>query len=146
MRAAEKVELGLIPPTVAAVGLAAPLLPARLATGELLAVACLALLAQGGLRDLWLLFMAAPPSRAAPRRELACMCLESSVGLTGILLGVALTFFDLGGFVLLDAWRWMFLAAGVLTLGFFGREFVISWRPPGLRRLRDHHTIVFRLW
>jgi MFS family permease len=146
MKMRERVELGLIPAAVIAIGLSAPLLPVQLATGELLAVACLAWLVQGGLRDLWLIYLTKARPEAAPRRKLACMCLESSAGLTGLLVGLGLTLCGIGGHVMLDPWRWMLLAAGVLTLGFLARDLVISWRPLGLRRVPDHHTILFTWW
>ena len=38
------------------------------------------------------------------------------------------------------------LTAAVLATGFALREVVITWRPFGLRREPDHHTIVFTWW
>ena len=143
MKTREKVELGLIPFAIAAVGVAARWLPAQLETGELLVVACLTWLVQGGLRDLWLLHLARIQPPDAPRRRLPCMCLESSVGLTGLLLGVVLALTGVGGHVMLTPARWMLLAAGVLALGFLAKDLVITWRPLGLRRDPDHHTIIF---
>ena len=57
MKSRNKIELGLIPVAVVAVGLAGRWLPAQLGTGPLLVIACLAWLVQGGLRDLWLLHL-----------------------------------------------------------------------------------------
>ncbi len=71
------------------------------------------------------------------------MCLESSVGLTGLLLGVVLALTGVGGHVALTPARWMLLAAGVLALGFAAKDLVITWRPLGVRRDPDHHTIIF---
>jgi len=146
MKTREKIELGLIPVAVAAVGLAARWLPDQLGTGELLVIACLAWLVQGGLRDLWPLYLLKAQPATAPRRRLACMCLESSVGLTGIVLGAALALSGIGGQITLSPARWMLLAAAVLTLGFLARDLVISWRPPGIRRDPDHHSIIFTWW
>ena len=145
MKAREKIELALIPVAVALAGLSARWLPGQLGTGELLVIACLAWLAQGGLRDIWLLYLLKSQPSAAPRR-LACMCLESSVGLTGVVLGVVLALCGLGGQITLTPARWMLLAAAVLTLGFLARDLVISWRPPGIRRDPDHHSIIFTWW
>jgi len=146
MKTREKVELGLIPVVVAGVGAAARWLPMRLGVGELLTIACLAWLVQGGLRDLWLLYLLKSRPAAAPRRKLACLCLESSAGLTGLVVGVGLALSGTGGQIALNAGRWMLLAVGVLTLGFLAKDFVISWRPLGLRRDPDHHSIVFTWW
>jgi hypothetical protein len=141
-----KIELALIPVAVALVGLASPHLPSRLGTGPLLVIACLTWLVQGGLRDLWLLYLVKRRPAHSPPRRLACMCLESSVGLTGVLVGVVLALCDLGRTFLLTPARWMLLAAIVLTLGFLARDLIISWRPLGLRRDPDHHSIVFTWW
>jgi hypothetical protein len=146
MKTCEKVELGLIPAAVIAVGLAGPLLPGRLGTGELLAFACLTWLMQGGVRDLWLLYSMKFRPAATPRRKIACMCLESSAGLTGILVGVGLTLCGAGGSITLNYRRWMLVTGGVLTLGFLAKDMVISWRPLGIRRVPDHHTIIFTWW
>ena len=146
MKSREKIELALIPIAVAAAGLAGRWLPTELGTGELLVIACLAWLVQGGLRDLWLLYVLKSQPATAPRRRLACMCLESSVGLTGVVVGVVLALCGIGGRVAFDAGRWMILAAVVFTLGFLAKDLVISWRPLGVRRDPDHHTILFTWW
>lgn len=143
MKTRDKVELALIPPAVAVVWLGGSALPARLGTGPLLVIACLAWLVQGGLRDIWLLCrMKTQPAPAAPRR-LACMCLESSAGMTGIVVGLGLALSGLGGEIALGPGRWALLAAGVFATGFLLKDFVIAWRPLGLRRDPEHHSIVF---
>ena len=38
------------------------------------------------------------------------------------------------------------LAAAVFMLGFLAKDFVISWRPLGVRRDPDHHSIIFTWW
>lgn len=146
MKTREKIELPLIPVVVVIVGLCARSLPVELGVGELLVIACLAWLVQGGLRDLWLLYLVKSRSATEPRHKLACMCFESSVGLTGVVLGVVLALCGLGGRVTLTAGRWMLLTAAVLTLGFLAKDLVISWRPLGVRRDPDHHTIIFTWW
>ncbi|MEO6875763.1 MAG: hypothetical protein ABI222_13175 [Opitutaceae bacterium] len=146
MKTREKIELGLIPVVVAAVGLAARGLPTQLPTGEVLVIACLAWLVQGGVRDLWLLYLIKSRPATAPQRKLACMCLESSVGLTGLVLGIGLAVGGLGGHVTFTPARWMLLTAAVLTMGFLAKDLIISWRPLGVRRDPDHHTIIFTWW
>jgi hypothetical protein len=68
------------------------------------------------------------------------------VGLTGVVLGVVLALCGLGGQLLLNSARWMLLAGAVFTLGFLAKDLVISWRPPGIRRDPDHHSIIFTWW
>jgi len=146
MKTREKVELGLLPVVVATVGATERFLPAQLGAGELLTIACLTWLVQGGVRDLWLLYLMKSRPAVTPRRKLACMCLESSVGLTGLVVGVMLALSGIGGRITLNAGRWMLVAGMVFTLGFLAKDFVISWRPLGLRRDPDHHTILFTWW
>lgn len=146
MKTREKTELGLIPVVVLAVGLAGRWTPALLDAGPLLVIASLTWLVQGGLRDLWLLYLVNRQPAANPPRRLACMCLESSAGLTGVVVGVILALCDLGGPVTLSPSRWMLFTAVVLTLGFLAKDLIISWRPLGVRRDPDHHSIVFTWW
>lgn len=145
MKTREKIELGLIPVIVVSVGLCARAFPTELGIGELLVIACLAWLVQGGIRDLWLLHLIKSRPAAEPRR-LACMCFESGVGLTGVVIGVGLALSGSGGRITLNPTRWMLLAAAVLALGFLAKDLVISWRPFGVRRDPDHHTIIFTWW
>ncbi len=144
MKSRQKVEIGLIPVAVIMVGLASRRLPVQVGVGALLVIACLIWLVEGGLRDLWLLYLL-KSQPAAPRR-LACMCLESSVGLTGVVVGVILALCNVGGQIAFNPARWMLLTATVLALGFVAKDFVISWRPLGVRRDPDHHSIVFTWW
>jgi len=141
-----KIELALIPVAVTVVGFSTKWLPQRLSTGELLVTACLAWLMQGGLRDLWFIYLRKSQPATNPPRRLACMCLESSVGLTGVVIGVLLAISGTGGSVALDPARWVLLAAVVLVVGFLAKDLVISWRPLGVRRDPDHHSIVFTWW
>jgi hypothetical protein len=146
MQVHHRVEVALIPVAVAAVALGARWLPTAVGSGELLAGACLAWLVQGGLRDAWLLYRMKSRPDGAPRRRLPCMCLESSAGFTGVIVGGALAALGRGGSVTMTPLRWATLAAAVFALGFWLREVVITWRPLGLRREPDHHTIVFTWW
>jgi hypothetical protein len=139
----EKVELTLIPLTVLAVGWSAPRLPARLSLGEIVVIGCLGWLVQGGLRDLWLLYLTKRDASSVPRRRVPCMCLESSAGLTGVLVGIVLAGSGIGGEWAMNAGRWMMLAAATLTVGFVAKDYVVSWNPLGIRREPDHHTFIF---
>lgn len=143
MKAPAKIELALIPAVVAIVGAVGRWLPARLGFGELLTIGCVSWLVQGGIRDLWFLYVLKSRPGSAPRRRLPCMCLESSAGLTGILVGVVLALSGIGGSIALTPVRWAAIAAGVLTPGFLLRDIVIAWRPPGVRRDPEHHSIIF---
>lgn len=74
------------------------------------------------------------------------MCLESSAGLTGLIVGIGLSLFNLGGDLRFTTARWMLLATAVFAAGFLLKDYVISWRPLGIRRDPEHHSIVFTWW
>lgn len=143
MKTREKIELGLIPLAVVLVGWSSSRLPARLGVGALLVIACLGWLVQGGVRDLWLLYLTKTRADSAPRRKVACMCVESTFGLTGLLVGLGLALAGLGGEVMLTPSRWMILTAAVLAVGFAAKDYVIGWRPLGIRREPEHHSFIF---
>ena len=143
MRAVEKVELAGIAIIIPAVGLLGRFLPVALHLGELLTITCVVWLLQGGTRDAWFLFALRSGRLQLPRRKMACMCLESSAGLTGIVIGVVLAVSGAGPNVSLSPVRWAAITATVLLGGFLLKDFVITWRPLGIRREREHPGIVF---
>jgi hypothetical protein len=143
LKTREKIELGLIPLVAVAIGSAGNHLPSRLSPGALLAIGCLGWLVQGGLRDLWLLHLTKTDVASAPRRKVACMCLESSAGLIGIILGGFASLLGWGGDLLLTPVCWGVFAFCVLAFGFLAKDYVVSWRPLGLRREPEHHTFIF---
>ena len=142
MKARDWIEISLVPVAVASLAVASQgHLPREVEVGSLLTAAALLLLLQGLVRDLYLLVrQRSAPS--APRRRMRCMCLESSVGLGGVLLGIGLA-------VLLPAWRLPLTTGGVvvgssavLVFGYATKDLVVTWGPVGLRRDPDHANII----
>jgi hypothetical protein len=146
LRFEEKVEVALIPLAMLGVGAASSALPRQLRVGELFAVGCLAWLVQGGIRDLWHLYNQKRERSKNPTRKLACMCFESSVGFVGRVVGIVLILTGQSDSFRMTPFRWMVLAAVIFNVGFFAKDLVISWRPLGVRRDPDHHSIVFTWW
>lgn len=105
-------------------------------------IGCCTWLVQGGIRDVWSLYRQKKARAAEPARKLAGLCLESTAGLFGILVGVALALATQGREYALTPSRWVWFAAAVFTVGFLLKDFVITWRPIGLRRERNHESIV----
>lgn len=141
---AEKVELGLILPAVAGVAAVAAKLPDRLEVGSFFALAALALLGQGLLRDLWLLAKQRKAGRGVQQEEARCMCLESTVGLGGVLIGVLLTALAVPVAVRMPEWAWPLAGGLVWGAGFAIKDVVIQWKPWKLRRVKDHGSILVR--
>jgi hypothetical protein len=141
---AEKVELGLIVLAVAGVAAVAVKLPDRLEVGSFFAVAALALLGQGLLRDLWLLAKQRKAGNGAHQEDARCMCLESTVGLSGVLIGVLLTALALPYSIKMAEWVWPLGGGLVWGSGFAIKDVVIQWGPWKVRRVKDHGSILVR--
>ncbi len=139
---AEKIELGLILLATGIVAAIAVHLPAELELGSFLAVAALALLGQGLVRDLWLLTKQRKVGVDAHREEARCMCMESTVGLGGVLVGVLLTAFAVPVTVQMAEWAWPLAGGHIWGAGFSIKDVVIQWSPWKVRRVKDHGSIL----
>ena len=146
MKPRDKLELALIPIAAVSAGALSLLLPRQLTASEWLGLSCLAWLVQGGIRDLWLLLELKKQRSASPQRKLACMCFESTVGFTGLCVAAGFSLAGLGGRVLMSPTRVGVMAGVVFLVGFLLKDLIITWRPLGLRRDPDHHSIVFTWW
>jgi hypothetical protein len=141
---AEKIELGLIVLAIGGATALAKRLPDSLELGSLLAIAALALLGQGLLRDLWLLSKQRNQAGAAHQEEARCMCMESTVGLSGVFSGVVLTAIGVSVMVPVAVWAWPLAGTVVWGLGYAMKDLVIQWSPWKLRRVKDHGSILVR--
>ena len=143
MTVAEKVELALIPLVGVAIWNYPGPLPGIVGVGSLLLTASVLLLVQGLVRDLWLLLKRRRQSRAGARREALCMCVESTVGVTGVVAGLILAGTAVDATLHVSQSRWGILASMVLAIGFAIKDFVFEWRPFRIRRDKDHVNLVF---
>ena len=141
---AEKIELGLILLATGIVAAIAVHLPDELELGSFLAIAALALMGQGLARDLWVLTKQRKTGGTAHREEMRCMCLESTVGLGGVLIGVLFTAFAIPVSVRMAEWAWPLLGGLIWGAGFAIKDVVIQWSPWKLRRVKDHGSILVR--
>ena len=140
----EKIELFAIP-AVTALAWFAPLGPAfTLKVGGLVTAASLLLLLQGFCRDVWL-WLAARRATDKPSPHFAqCMCVESALGLTGILAAAGLTAFHFGPDIAVTPPGLTTAVGAVLGTGFLLKDFVFEWSPWKIYRARDHATLQFR--
>jgi hypothetical protein len=123
--------------------LIAPGLPRQLSIGNLLLGASALLLLQSLVRDLWLLAEAKRTVQPGPRRKARCLCIESTVGATGVFAGLALLGSGIDRTLLISDWPSGLLVMLVLGTGFMIKDYVIEWGPLRVRRDRDHVNIVF---
>ncbi len=144
MTRAEKIELGSIPIAGAAIWLLAPVLTDRLGIGRVFVFAAGLLLLQGLVRDVCLLAVARRQASApTARREARCMCVESALGVTGLVAGTILLGAGFGAQFPMTRTGWCLGGILVLGLGFLLKDLVFEWNPWRIRREKDHLNIVF---
>lgn len=144
MSVAEKVELGLIAAVAISFGAATVVLPERTTAGNLLLGASALILLQSLLRDLWLLAKARrEPPPNSPRTG-QCMCVESAVGITGVVAGLVLVMSGIGTTVPMGRWSWFAFAVVSLAAGFLMKDYVMEFKPWRIRRDKDHVNIIVR--
>ena len=144
MTKSEKIEFALVPLSgIAAAGVASSL-PLELEIGQLFLLVSILVLAQGLSRDLWLLVRARRSPSTGELRAAQCMCIESTVGVLGIVVGFALIGTGFGRPIALSATGWGVLVAASLTFGFLIKDFVIEWNPWRIRREKDHLNLLVK--
>jgi hypothetical protein len=140
----EKIELALIPLLGIVFWLIAPLLPGQLNTGNLLLSMSALLLFQSLVRDLFLLAEMKREPQPAQYRSARCMCLESTIGMTGIFLGAGFLGFGINMSVVLNNWVCGILVVLTLATGFLIKDFVIETNPWRIVRDKKHVNILFK--
>lgn len=151
MTTATRIEVTLLLVAVVVIAGISPRLPDSMEIGTLVAGAALALLLQGGARDVVSLLrerrrQSAGIAPAEPPSEAHCLCLESTVGLAGVLAGVLVTALLADGpRVALPPAFWPVAAALIGLAGLAIRDLVIQWKPTvRILRIRDHGSIIVR--
>jgi hypothetical protein len=132
-------EIVLAAPVVGIVVLLRERLPRVVPLGDLLLCGAAALLLQGLARDLGRLADARGGSQS---RTVTCVCLESTVGLAGVVAGAALALGWATLRVNLAPLAWPASLAAVLAFGALTRDIVFDWRLFRLRREADHQARV----
>ncbi len=102
------------------------------------------LLVQSLVRDIAILVRTRRSASNEPRKEAQCFCLESTVGATGIVAGAALAGLGSSLRVAVSRWDFPLAVAGTMALGFIIKDLVISWKPLGVRREKDHLNLIVR--
>lgn len=142
MTTAEKIELALIPLLGICSWLIASELPNQMDIGQLLLAMSAFLLLQSLIRDLWLL---ANQRGTQPelQRKIRCMCAESTVGMTGIIVGIVLLGVGIDASLPMSNLSWSILVMAIMSLGFIMKDYVIEWNPFRLHKDLDHINIIF---
>lgn len=99
------------------------------------------ILAQSLLRDLWLLSRLRRSPTGVQRRAASCMCVESTVGLVGVLIGSILLGAGGSATLRIQPWGWAALVGLAMSFAFLLKDFVIEWKPWRIVRDKDHVNI-----
>ncbi|HMD13504.1 MAG TPA: hypothetical protein VKI62_02670 [Bacteroidota bacterium] len=71
-------------------------------------------------------------------------CQQSTVGVTDVVAGAALVGVDSSTNVTISRWDFFLAVAGTMALSFIIKDLVISWKPLGVRREKDHLNLIVR--
>jgi hypothetical protein len=136
----EKVELFLIP----VIGLLIWQFKqqSNLGLGRLVLYASALLLAQSLIRDISLLF-ASKPHNHEKIQKATCMCMESSIGMTGIIAGSLLVGLGFDAILSMKPMIWSLGVMLILIVGFLIKDIVIQLNPMRIYSDKNHMNIVF---
>ena len=138
----EKTEVALIPVVGGLVWWWASVsLPEWVGIGRIVLGASALLLLQSLVRDLWLLSRSRVPS-VADQRSGRCLCLESSIGMLGVLFGALALSIGFEQRLNMTPTVWAVTAMAVLTTGYVIKDFVVSFDPFGVHRDPEHMNII----
>ncbi len=102
------------------------------------------LLLQSLLRDVAILVRFRRAPNPEPPKTAQCFCLESTVGLTGVIAGAALVGLGCSSRVNISHVAFSLTVAATMALSFGIKDLVITWNPLGLRRDKDHLNLIVR--
>jgi hypothetical protein len=145
MTTLEKIELTLIPFFCIVAWFITTALPKEIPIGHLILATSALLLFQGLIRDLFLLARKKKMQQKNQYRSIRCICLESSVGVTGILLGASVLGLGVSYPVVMGKWEWSILVLLVLATGLMMKDLVVESRPWRIVRDKNHMNIIFTL-
>ena len=139
---ADKVELLLIGAGALLTYIILPILPHRLSLGIFALVFSICLLAQSLIRDLIRLYFIKRQKLKPENIHAVCMCIESMVGLGGIIAGLALLFIGVSYEVKIPVWYWPVFTGFTWLFGFVIKNYVVDFTHWRIRRLPGHHNII----
>jgi len=142
----ERFELFFIGIVAATVWLFAFLLPTHISAGQLFLYISVLILSQSLIRDLSILFSQRSKRHIADettKQVVNCMCVESTVGITGVIIGALLLSTRIIQVFTLNSLSWLLIALITLLTGFVMKNYVIQWSPWKIRKEKDHINIIF---
>lgn len=139
---AMRIELTIIGIWSLAAWFIAPLLSRQMSLSTGLSMACALLLLQGLVRDLSIQHRAKRQAVTHPRKTGRYLCVESTVGILGIVIAVMLIGTRIDVVLWLDPSSIALLVGVTMLAGFFGRDWVIQASPWRIFRDPDHINVI----
>ena len=144
MNKSSVVELLLIALSITVFAVSASKFPNVVNLGWLIVYFALTLLIQGFFRDIYLLYkQKTQPENKAPI-AMRCMCLESSIGLPAVFIGISLAYGFSNWNITLSSLWWTMIFSIALLIGFSIKDLIIIWRPFAIRKEENHANIIFK--
>ena len=140
----ERTELCLIPLIGLGMWMVTPILPEQVGIGSFVLTCSCILLLQGLIRDLFLLVDSSKTSPPGQVKKARCICLESTVGICGIILGIIFFATDSGKDLEMTTWCWSLSAMATLGSGFLMKDYVLGWKPLRISKDKDHMNLIVR--
>ncbi|MBO1254201.1 hypothetical protein J3L16_00725 [Alteromonas sp. 5E99-2] len=119
-------------------------LPTSVNLGWLMVYFALTLLIHGFFRDMYLLYKQKTSVDDNAPIAMRCMCLESSIGLPTVFLGIGLAYCFSSWSITLTALEWTILFSLTLLFGFAIKDLIITFKPLGIRKEKNHGNIIFK--
>lgn len=114
----------------------------NLGLGRLVLYAAALLLLQSLIRDVLLLLVSKPYSQEEMTKA-TCMCMESSIGMTGIIAGSLLVGFGFDAILNMNPMSWSLGVMLILIVGFLIKDIVIQFKPIRIYSDKNHMNIIF---
>jgi len=143
MTTREKTEVGLIATFAVGCAWLVPYLPWRISLGSLILACSVLLMVQSLVRDLYALWAYRRRAGGEPSRAMRCLCMESAVGLTGVVSGLLVLGSGASYELEMSCWAWSTSLLFTLVLGFALKDFVLELWPLRVRRIENHEQIRF---
>lgn len=102
------------------------------------------ILLQSLIRDIIILIRDHYSTSHKLMKEAQCFCLESTVGASGIAIGLLLLGLGSPTEIIINRWELFFATLAILGIGFVIKDWVITWNPLGLTREKNHLNVIVR--
>lgn len=135
-------------------------LPDSISVSRLVLYSAALLLLQGLIRDLCLLFFQrfilnthqgkSNGSRLTSIESVSgsvnaqCLCVESVIGLTSVVVGLCFLALGFNQIVLLNSYAFTGVFSSILVFGFLLKDYVFSWNPWKIYKEPDHMNVIFQ--